>query len=574
MNLLLVEDDIFDQEQIYRAFSNRPDWNIDTVASLKEATAFAKNQFFDLVLLDLNLPDGSGLDIIPILLANLKTPNSALIVMTNVENDELAEQCLEMGAHDFLVKSEVNCSKILRAVMLAKKRAQLESQLKSFYETKKKLSETDLLTQVKNRYFLDNYIENELNKDRNSMISLLLIDIKSFKQINDSYGAKIGNKVLIILGQLISKTIKPVQTVSRLGSDTFAVVCTGACCELTNIETADLINDQTKQKLVIDNFDGNLHISLNFGVATSNFSVNSEQLLRNAELALSKAKHNYSDNFFIYESSMEESLKAEKELEDAIRYNLEHKTFDVAYQPLFDKEDTVVGFETLVRWPSQSPIHSTPDVFIPIAEKTGLIQPLGLWIFEKALKQRIALKQNGYCDLYFSVNVSPCQFTDPLLCDRLSKLCYEYDCPTREIIIEITETSLLTKSSHIESLHNAGFTIALDDFGTGFSSISHLINHPIDMIKLDKSVLPCNEDDAKKLHIMRSISSLCRSLKIDSVCEGVETEWQKLLVHSLGINKAQGYLMSKPIHSRALIRTLTSDQFNLPQTKVTNGIAI
>ena len=408
----------------------------------------------------------------------------------------------------------------------------------------------DALTRLPNRVLLAERIEQAIAQvGRGSGFAILCLDLDNFKQVNDTLGHAVGDELLCAVADRLGACVREIDTVARLGGDEFAIIQAdtqrpedAARLARRIVECLSEPYEFGGQRVVIGCSVG---ISLSPGDGTSGV-----KLLKNADVALYRAKAEGRGIWRFFETEMDESLQKRRALELDLREAMDKKQFELFYQPLYDIElDRICGFEALLRW--RHPVHGvvTPEQFISVAEEIGIIIPLGEWVVEQACREAALWPD----DLKVAVNVSSVQFRSPRLLEAFSGALARSKLSPKRLELEITESVLLTNNGETtETLHKLralGLRIALDDFGTGYSSLSYLRSFPFDKLKIDQSFVRDLADAEGSRVIIRAIVSLGRSLGMRTTAEGVQNIAQLNYVAAVGCNEAQGYFFSKPVPS-------------------------
>jgi diguanylate cyclase (GGDEF)-like protein len=371
-----------------------------------------------------------------------------------------------------------------------------------------------------------------------------LIDISHFADINDGLGQDVGNSVLLSVTSRLEQTFKDKVRLGRIGSDVFGV-----------IGPEFFVNRQTLQELFVSPFkagEHNLHLGASFGlVRLTNKTQTGINILKQTNIALNKAKKNLNTNFEYYEPEMEEQTTWRLDMIRQLAIDFSDRKLQLWYQPQVDLvTERVVGMEALLRWPTSNGGFISPDVFIPLAEYSGLIIEIGAWVIEESCRQLAVLSKHGFTELRMAVNISMPQFRDPEFINIVKNVITKEGIAPARIELEITE-SIVMDEPHIvvEALHELkefGVTVAIDDFGTGFSSMSYLQQLPLDRLKVDRSFV--NEiTPGKSAFIAETIVTLGNKLGLSTIAEGVEKREQASYMLKLGCDEAQGYLFAKPM---------------------------
>jgi len=431
----------------------------------------------------------------------------------------------------------------------------------------------DSITGLPNRrLFVDRLLKSiQLSQRDNFSSALLYIDLDRFKEINDSLGHDVGDKLLIQTANRLSLLVKENDSVSRIGGDEFSII-------FNEIKKPSTINN-----LAISiihslnnpfNIEGNtLFISASIGIAIypkdgKDFS----SLLKSADQALYKSKHNGRNRFTFFTPEMQKSADKRHRISNDLRTAISNNEFELYYQPIVDfKSEEVFKAEALIRWNHPELGFITPIEFISIAEETNFISELGNWVFSEALNMICHVKAKYNIDLNISINLSPIQFkAKDLLTNWLEQL-NEKGLSGKNITIEITESIFMVNDPSINEqlvqFRKAGISIALDDFGTGYSSLSYLKRFPIDILKIDKSFVDDIEQNSDDLALCEAIVVMSNIFCIKVVAEGVETKEQSNALLNIDVDYCQGYFFSRPLAYDAFINYILSKNSKVPDKK-------
>ncbi len=412
------------------------------------------------------------------------------------------------------------------------------------------LAQTDILTGLPNRaFFLEQLEEADSYERRGSgAFSILMLDLDRFKNVNDSLGHAAGDALLRQVALRLKSAIRSADVLARLGGDEFAII--QAECDDQRAGSIDLATRIAK--LVAEPFllQGNqVEVGTSIGIAMApEHGSDQEQLLKKADLALYRSKSAGRNCFTLYDEAMSAELEARNTLESDLRDAVARCQFELHYQPFFDVQTGQRrGLEALVRWRHPTRGLIPPDQFIPLAEETGLIVPLGEWVLRRACDDATSWP----ADIKVAVNLSPVQLKQVELFDVIQSALRSSGLPAERLEIELTESVLLERAveNHalMERLKSIGISLALDDFGTGYSSLSCLTAFPFDKIKIDRSFIGNLTKRHKSSAIISSIVTLARGLNLSVTAEGVETQEQFERLKTLGVNFAQGYLLGRPM---------------------------
>ena len=419
----------------------------------------------------------------------------------------------------------------------------------------KRLAEIDPLTGCLNRRSIGPATDALISKegDDGSHIAFLMVDLDNFKQINDLYGHKVGDEVLLSSAERMRKILPDNALLARLGGDEFA------CVIPFDRRSPDLV-DQTASRLItavarVQKIDGfPVETTMSVGIATNILDAKIEStgpdaqtLLHRADIAMYQAKKQGKNRYFWFESSMESELRLRNELEQGIRRGIQNREFVPFYEQQIDLDSgQLVGFEMLARWQSPELGLVNPAIFIPVAEEIGVIAELSEQLIEQALQDAAI----WHPSLTLSVNISPIQLRDPWFSQKLLKLLVKHNFPAQRLEVEITESCLHENigvvKSLITSLKNQGVKISLDDFGTGYSSLTQLRTLPFDRLKIDRSFVEELTDELASEKIVNAIISLGDGLNMPITAEGISDEKILTALRGKGQLKGQGYHYGRP----------------------------
>ena len=412
------------------------------------------------------------------------------------------------------------------------------------------LAQTDILTGLPNRAFFLEQLQqiNSPESERSGAFSILMLDLDRFKNVNNSLGHAAGDTLLRQVADRLRSTLRNTDVLARLGGDEFAIVQSE--CDDQRAGSIDLATRISK--LIAEPFQlpgHRVEIGASIGIAMApEHGDDQEQLLKKADLALYRSKSAGRNCFSLYDEAMSAELEARNTLECDLRDAIARCQFEVHYQPFYDiQSGHRRGVEALVRWRHPTRGLIAPDKFIPLAEETGLIVPLGEWVLRQACDDAMSWP----AEVKVAVNLSPVQFKQAELFEVIQSALKNSGLPPERLEIEITESVLLEPGAEnhafIDKLKSVGISLALDDFGTGYSSLSYLTTFPFDKIKIDKSFIANLTKRHNSTAIISSIVTLARGLDIVVTAEGVETREQYDRLKSLGVNFAQGYLLGRPV---------------------------
>ncbi|HZI20276.1 MAG TPA: EAL domain-containing protein [Pyrinomonadaceae bacterium] len=414
----------------------------------------------------------------------------------------------------------------------------------------------DALTGLPNRaLFMDHLklaVARSLRRDK-EMFAVLYLDLDRFKIINDSLGHTIGDQLLVGIAERLQKNLRPGDTVARLGGDEFTILIEDITEEKEAVAVAERIQKELSVPFILSGRE--VFTTVSMGIAPSSTGYErAEDILRDADTAMYRAKSLGKARYEIFDKAMHARAINILQMETDMRRALEREEFLLYYQPIVSLEDfRLRGFEALVRWQHPERGFISPIDFIPVAEETGMIIPLGEWVLQEACRQMRRWQTCFPLDhpLFISVNLSSKQFSQNTLISVVADILKESGVKPQTVKLEITESVVMenieTATGMLQELREIGVQLAIDDFGTGYSSLSYLHRFPIDTLKIDRSFVTRMTDNTENAEIVRTIVVLAQNLGMDVVAEGVETNEQLALLQKLGCENGQGYYFSKPV---------------------------
>jgi diguanylate cyclase (GGDEF)-like protein len=432
-------------------------------------------------------------------------------------------------------------------------------------------SNRDRLTGLPNYNLLFSYIKQEIDVARqqpNYEFAILFIDINRFKVINSSLGRILGDRLLVAISQRLQTCLRAHDFIARMGNDEFAILLGN----VEHLEYATNVAERIYRELCVPfNLGGyEVFIEASIGIAPGNrHYTQPENLLRDAELAVSDAKRHKKSHYQIFNQSMRGKALTLLQLENDLRRAIKRKEFILHYQPIVSlKNDKIQGFEVLVRWRHPEKGLIAPSEFIALAEDTGLIVPLGFWVLQEACIQMRTwqIKYGGLTTWKVSVNISSKQLALPNFVAQVQKVLQETGLDPHNLKLELTESCLVEDAEStiniLKELKAIGIEFSLDDFGTGYSSLSYLHQFPFDTLKIDRSFVSSINNNADQLGIVRAIVTLANNLGMDTIAEGIETVKQLAQLKALKCQYGQGYFLSKPLDKEIVEHIIASEIAN------------
>ena len=420
----------------------------------------------------------------------------------------------------------------------------------------------DALTGLPNRVlFVDRvYQAIKLAKRDKSKIAVLFIDLDRFKEINDTLGHSVGDKVLIEIAQRLENNVRQADTVARLGGDEFTIILSNIKHASSVMEIAQKLVETLADKIISG--ENELYVTASIGISLyPDDGDNTELLLRNADSAMYQAKNEGRNNYQFYTQEMTEQAFERALLEKNLRRAIEKDEFTLFYQPQYNGcNNEIIGMEALLRWQHPEMGLVSPAKFVPIAEESGMIAAIGWQVIIKVIKQLNEWTAKGYCQGRLSINLSVKQIQQADFIDKILASLKEYQYNPQHIQFEVTESYIMTDPeraiSTLQQLKDLNFTISIDDFGTGYSSLSYLKRLPVDELKIDQSFVRDVPGDEEDEAIVRSVISLAKSLNLQVIAEGVETKEQQNFLLAEHCENLQGYLFHRPASAEQISKLL------------------
>ena len=555
--VMMVDDDPIMLEVVQTYLEEAGYTSFVTTSEPRQAMDLFVQQRPDILLLDLMMPEVSGFDILAQIRAHEELRYTPVIILTAESEPKTKLKALDLGATDLLTKP-VDPSEL---------RLRLRNAL-AFKAYHDRLADFDPLTGLPNRRKFRQAVDAALsNTQQSRACALLHVDLDRFKQINDTLGHRVGDKLLCAVAQLLDRTLSGAEAtgwpgsrepefnaaLSRIAGNGFAALMPN----LHNLKKVDAAGSIARR--VLSAFAEPFHIeghelfvTASIGIAVSpGDGQEAETLLKHAEMAMYKAKKGGRKTYEFFSGDMNAHALERLTLENQLRRAVERNEFVLYYQPKVEvRSGRIIGAEALVRWKHPELGIVSPAKFIPIAEETGLIVEIGQWVLRTACAQIQAWTQRGLPPLSISVNVSSLQFRQRKVWHAVRGALAHSALPPEQLVLELTESMLMENATDsiemLNELKEMGVKLAIDDFGTGYSCLSNLRRFPLDELKIDRSFvrgLPQERDD---LAIVGTIIALARGLNLRVVAEGVETKEQLQFLRSRECDEYQGYLCSRP----------------------------
>ena len=566
--ILLVDDD----EQIRHLLLDllQDDYHCTEASSAEEALGFLREHEFDIVLSDINLGGMSGLDLVPLILED--NPEAVVVMISGEQTIESAIEALRAGAFDYITKPmdlrhvEAAVKRALRHSRLLQERQRYKEQLEDLLRERtaqvNQLSFYDACTDLPNRFLFEDRLSQALAAAQETqVIAVLFLTLDQFKKVNDTLGHDRGDLLLSLTAGRLKNVVSDRGTVARFGNDEFALLLTqiGDANDVT-----DLVDSIVESMKVPFDIEGNeVFATLSAGVTFfPEHGKDGQTLLKNAGTALYRAKRAGGNNYKFYSRDMHERASKRLRLEGNLRRALENDEFVLVYQPRVAVDThKITGVEALIRWEHPELGLISPAEFIPLAEDTGLIIPIGEWVLREACAQNRKWQQQGLEPFRVAVNISARQFQQADISRVVVRALDAAKLSPEHLELELTESSIMNNVDFavkvLTELKQMGVEITVDDFGTGFSSLSYLKRLPIGALKIDQSFVRDATTDPDDAALVMAVVTLGHNMRLKVIAEGVETEEQLRFLNLLRCDEVQGYLFSRPVPAEDLLQMVT-----------------
>ncbi len=455
-------------------------------------------------------------------------------------------------AYDWLVRDQLGEDVLRRCLRYAGERARLQGTLQ-------RLAEQDTLTGIANRQGFQALLAGRLAEYQGRGLALGHLDLDNFKHVNDALGYQAGDRLILQVVGRLKAQLEAGDSLARLGSDEFALLLDTRRDPQRAERLAERIVEALSEPYWLDG--ESLLLGCSLGLTHARAGEGADPLLWHAHIAMQQAKAAQGCTYHLYDERIHGGARNKADLETELRRALRRDELELHYQPrLCLQSGRILGLEALVRWRHGERGLLGPDEFVPLAEESGLIVPLGYWVISRALRDMQWLRGRGLPALHMAVNLSFRQFQDSQLLSTLNRLIEERGVDAEWLEFELTETAVMRRSEQVQqtmqALGRLGVRFSLDDFGTGFSSFVHLNNLPITLLKIDKSFVGGMGERAENRQLVRAMINLAHNLHLEVVAEGVESAEQLALLRQFGCDQVQGYLISKPLPLAELARFL------------------
>ena len=581
-NILIVDDKPANL-RILSTMLVKAGYKVRAVTSGNMALTAAKTMPPDIILLDIKMPDLDGYEVCQQLKKFPETAEIPVIFLSALQEVEDKVKAFEAGGVDYIIKPfqfEEVLARVSTHLALKQARYQLQTlnedlekrvqertaDLEAIQEQLLFDARHDSLTDLANRSLFLERLDlalKRVHEEEDYLFAVFVVDLDRFKMINDSDGHLVGDRLLVEVSRTLETLVSPADTVARLGGDEFAILLD----PIDNVNEALRVAQEIKNRLTTSFLiqEREIFTSPSIGLTVSLRSYESAiDILRDADIAMGQAKEKGPGRYEIFNQQMHAQALKLLTLETDLRYGIEKEEFDVYYQPIMHlKPIKLVGFEALIRWEHPYKGFISPVEFIPVAENTNLIIPIGKIVLEKVCYQIQNWKKKfpQATVLKVAVNLSSQQFNHATILEEIDEVLEKTGLTPNNLKIEITETSLIEHSVQtiklLKQLKERNLEICLDDFGTGYSSLSYLHRFPVDTLKIDRSFVNCIGQPEENLEIIQSIIPLAHNLGMDVIAEGVETEEQLKYLQQLNCDFGQGYFFNRPLPAQEAEKLLS-----------------
>src|SRR5688572_16865241 len=568
--LLIIDDELQIRSLLVDLLG--PVYNCSEASSAEDALTALSHETFDLVISDIDMGGMSGLELVP--RVHSLAPDTVVVMISGNQDIEFAIKALRVGAFDYITKPidlrhvEASVERALKHGGLLKEKRLYKEQIEHLLQQRTAevdwLAYYDTVTQLPNRALFEDRLTQAvaIARAKDESLAVLFISVDQFKKVNDSLGHGPGDTLLKEFAERLKSCISKSDTVARFGSDEFALLRSQINGTKDVIETIAMLSQVLKFSFDLSGQE--LFATASVGV--SMFPLDGEDshtLLKNAGAALYKAKKSGGANYQFYTADMHELATKRLALETSLRRAIQNEEFLLHYQPRVSVDSlAITGVEALVRWQHPQRGLVSPSEFIPLAEDTGLIVPIGEWVLRQACRQNQEWQDHGFAPIQMAVNISGRQFHDQDLSQTVIRILDETGLAAKHLDLEVTESSIMQNAEFaagvLDRLKSMGINISIDDFGTGVSSLASLKRLPIGALKIDQSFVRDATTDPDDAAIVNAIITLAHNLRLKVVAEGVETEEQLRFLQLLRCDEIQGYFFSKPLPADAIVSLFDS----------------
>ena len=547
LSILLVEDNPGDQRLVKEMLEEcgHGHFHLFIAEQISTAAALLDREQVDIILLDLRLPDSQGLD--SLVKIRALAPDVPVVVLSHVEDEALAVRAVASGAQDFLVKAHINGPLLSRSLRYALERRQLQEHLHH-------LAHHDALTGLPNRKLFYDHLTRGIARARrhNRPLAVMLVDLNGFKAVNDTHGHHVGDELLKQVAWRLASCLRSSDCVARLGGDEFILFV----ADLNEMGHAAVVAQKLVEVMAPACVVDDLEFPVRASIGISQYPQDGddfETLLKAADSAMYEAKNlgREVSRFRYYSREADAEATTRLEMEKGLREALAAGHYVLNYQPQVDLHtQRVIGVEALLRWQRNGDLVM-PAEFMPVLESSGLILDVGEWVMTAACSQAKAWQRAGLPPLKMAVNISPRQFRDSQLVDRVGRSLRESGLEPQLLELEISEISLREDEELavlvLNRLAGLGVRLALDNYRGGGTSLPDLKRFPIHVVKLDRTIVNNMLDSPEDAAIVEAVISVAHVFKMKGVAEGVETNRQAEMLRGHAYDDAQGYAFGRPL---------------------------
>ena len=556
LRLLMIEDNPDDEALVLRAI-RKGGFNIEhvRVENRDDLLTVLRNKDWDIVLSDYQMPEFNGLAALKIVKERSK--DLPFIIVSGTIGEEVAVEAMRSGAQDYLMKD--NLTRLVPAIRRELADADERRALREAQQALRHQAYHDILTGLPNRWLLRDRMEQALKfaRQKETGLAVMFLDLDRFKNLNDTLGHMSGDYLLRAVAERLSLILNERDTLARLGGDDFVLMLMDIQGPEQAGAAAELLLKALHEPFELD--DKKMYIGASIGIALypgngGEFNI----LIKNAESAMYYAKDQGRNNYQFFSPDIQAATADRFTIENELRGAIRSSELRLYYQPQFTlSSGRITGLEALVRW--QHPILGmiAPDKFIPVAEESGLIIPLGEWVLRQAAEDSVKMRNAGCTLKRLAINLSARQLYHQDTLDMLQDLVSRGDLGTDSLEIEITESGIMQNPeqavANLNAIRDMGIGIAIDDFGTGYSSLAYLKRFPINILKIDRSFIRDIILDQDDTTIVKTILAMAQALNLRVIAEGVETSEQYDYLAKLGCAEGQGYVFARPMPCEDLI---------------------
>lgn len=554
--ILVIEDEEFVRENILELLDTEG-FEVIGAENGRIGLDLAKAMAPDLILCDVMMPDLDGYSVLTKLRQESAMASTPFIFLTAKAAKTDFRQGMELGADDYLTKPFTRAELLGAIASRLKKQAAVQdrysTELQQAKEQLNHLIRHDSVTNLPNQMALREVFVQVKPKDtsQEQLVTLLSVGLDRFNQITDNLGHAVGDLLIKAVAERLTACVGPQDVVARLNSDRFAIILATTEHKKEAGNVAETILQRLSQTFTLAGQE--IFITASIGIALyPRDGTKLEDLLNHANTAMTKASQQGGDQYQFYSAAFNVGSSDRLTLQSELRHALEREELQVYYQPQVSLQTgEIIGAEALVRWLHPERGLVSPDKFIPIAEETGLIIPIGEWVLQTACKQTKLWQNSGFASLQVSVNLSSRQFSQIDLRKQLVQILMETGLDPTYIELELTESMLVQNTEvairRLNALKSLGVKIAIDDFGTGYSSLSYLQQFPFDILKIDRCFIQNITENPNNAAITKAIIEMAKSLNLKLIAEGVETTEELSFICRHGCDAMQGYLFSRPL---------------------------